>query len=62
MYEILPDLLTRKEAQNILSIGKNTILELIHTKKLPALKIGNRIRIRKDDLIDFIENSLYWEK
>lgn len=60
MYELLPDLLTRKEAQKVLSIGKNTILNLIHAQKLPAIMIGNSFRIKKSDLIDFIENSVYW--
>lgn len=59
MYENIPDLLTRKVAQNVLSIGKSTILNLIHTQKLPAIRIGNRYRIKKVDLIDFIENSIY---
>ena len=60
MYENIPDLLTRKESQKILSIGKNTILNLIHEKKLPAIIIGGRLKIRKDDLIEFIDNSVYW--
>lgn len=58
MYENLPDLLTRKEAQKVLCIGKNTILNLIHAKKLPAIILGGRLKIRKDDLID---NSIYWD-
>ena len=61
MYENLPDLLTRKEAQKVLNIGKNTILNLIHSQKLPAIIIGSRFRIKKSDLIDFIENSVYWQ-
>jgi len=61
MYENLPDLLTRKEAQKVLCIGKNTILHLIHAKKLPAIILGGRLKIRKDDLIEFIENSIYWD-
>lgn len=60
MYENLPDLLTRKETQKVLYISKNTILNLIHAKKLPAIIIDGRLKIRKDDLIDFIDNSLYW--
>lgn len=60
MYENIPDLLTRKEVQKVLSVSKNTILNLIHTQKLPAIVIGNSFRIRKDDLIEFIDNSIYW--
>lgn len=59
MYENIPDLLTRKEVQRILSVGKNTILALIRAGALPAFKIGKSYRIRKDDLIEFINNSIY---
>ena len=62
MYENIPDLLTRKEAQRILCVGKNTLLNLIHTQKLPAIIIGGSFKIRKDDLIEFIDNSIYWHK
>lgn len=61
MYEFLPDLLTRKETQKVLHVGKNTILNLIHTQRLPAIMIGNSFRVKKADLIDFIKNSVYWQ-
>lgn len=61
MYEFLPDLLTRKETQKVLHVGQNTILNLIHTQRLPAIMIGNSFRVKKADLIDFIENSVYWQ-
>lgn len=57
MFEHEPDLLTRKEAQYLLLVGKNTILNLIYDGYLPALVIANSYRIKKSDLIRFIENS-----
>ena len=57
MFEYAPDLLTRKQAQELLSVGKNKILEFIHEGYLPAIMIGNSYRIKKSDLIDFIEKS-----
>ena len=57
MFEKEPDLLTRKQAQELLSVGKNTILTLISEGRLPALIIANSYRIKKTDLIDFIEKS-----
>lgn len=57
MFENEPDLLTRRQVQNLLSVGKNTILKLISDGYLPALLIANSYRIKKDDLIDFIEKS-----
>lgn len=59
MYENLPDLLTHKEAQKVLCIGKNTLLHLIHAEKLPAIILGGRLKTRKDALIEFIDNSIY---
>ncbi len=60
MYENIPDILTRKEAQQVLKVSKNTILNFIHDGLLPARIIGNSFRIEKDDLIEFIQNSQYY--
>ena len=61
-YKNLPDVLTRKEAQYILRVGKNTIFKLIHSGELPAVQLGNkRLKIKKSDLITYIENSVYVE-
>ena len=57
MFENEPDLLTRGQAQNLLSVGKNTILKLISDGYLPAIIIAGSYRIKKTDLIDFIERS-----
>ena len=56
MYETLPDIITRKEAQKLLRIGKNKILEYIKTGELPAHKIGKGYKITKKDLINFVED------
>lgn len=56
----LPILLTRKEAQSILHIGKGTMLQYIHDRIIPAKKIGNKFYITRDDLIEFIDNSTYY--
>ena len=57
MFEHEPDLLTRKEAQDLLRVGKNTILNLIYDGYLPASVIANSYRIKKKDLIHYIENK-----
>lgn len=57
MFENEPDLLTRKQAQDLLAVGKNKILELISNGYLPAIIIAGSYRIKKNDLIDFIEKS-----
>lgn len=57
MFEYEPDLLTRKEAQALLHVGKNTILNLIYEGYLPAIIIANSYRIKKEDLIHYVENT-----
>lgn len=57
MFEYEPDLLTRKQAQELLHVGKNTILNLINSGYLPAMIIANSYRIKKDDLIEFIKKT-----
>lgn len=47
MFEYIPDILTFKECQNLLKVGKNTLLNLIHQGELDAFKIGNRWKIPK---------------
>ncbi len=60
MYESLPDLLTRAEAQEVLKIGKGTMLKLIHEGSIPSHIIAGRFRIEKNDLIDFINRSQFY--
>jgi len=57
MFENEPDLLTRKQAQELLSVGKNTILNLISEGYLPAMIIAGSYRIKKEDLITFVEKT-----
>lgn len=54
MFEYVPDILTFKECQKILKVGKNTLLQLIHSNQISAFQIGNRWKIPKESLIDFI--------
>lgn len=55
-----PDLLTRKQRQELLEISKSKILGLIHKGWLTARKIAGRFQIEKSDLVDFVENTMYW--
>ena len=54
----LPLILTFKETQEFLHIGRNLLLDLIHSGEIPAFMVGNRWRIRKEDLLEFIENQI----
>jgi hypothetical protein len=59
MLENYPDLLTRKQTQELLHMGKNRILDYIHTGRLRALLLNGRYLILKDDLLDFIRTLPY---
>ena len=53
-----PAILTLKQCQEILQIGKNLILYLVHNEEIPAFRVGKQWRIRKLDLEHYIEDSL----
>jgi excisionase family DNA binding protein len=49
------ELITKKQASELLGVHLNTINNLIIQKKLPALRIGERIiRIRKQDVLNLL--------
>ena len=58
MYEHIPDILTINDCKVILSLGRNSILDLIYDNKLNAFKIKGMWRIRKEDLIEFINHCM----
>lgn len=50
-----PMILTVKQCQDILQIGKNLMLYLIHNEEIPAFRVGKQWRIRREDLERFME-------
>ncbi len=60
-YASLPTLLTRKEAQEVLKIGKSSMMKLIHDGTIPTVRINYRYKIKKEDLINFIEKNIKWK-
>ena len=57
MFEKEPDLLTRRQAQELLHVSKNTILKMIQEGELPAIMIAGSYRIEKDSIIKYIRDS-----
>ena len=55
MFEKIPDIMTFKECQKLLKVGKNTLLDLIHSGEIEAFKIGNRWKITKDSIVDYLK-------
>ena len=56
MEQSYPEILTLKQCREILQIGKNLMLFLVHNEEIPAFRVGKQWRIRKADLEYFIEN------
>ena len=54
-----PDILTIKDCQDILQVSRGTILRLLHEDELPAFRVGNRCRVRREAMLAFIEKSEY---
>ena len=59
MFETLPEVLTLRQSQEILQIGRTTILGIIKRNELKAFKVRGRWRIKKDDLVEYLSSSDY---
>ncbi len=58
MLKEYPDILTPKEAMEILGIGKNLFYQLLKDGDIPAKRIKNKMwRILKNDLIQYIQTK-----
>lgn len=53
-FKDYPDVLTVQQTAELLSVCKNTIYKLIRENDLPCRRIGSAIRIRKNDVIDYM--------
>ena len=56
----LPELLTRREAAEILGCSVDTVDRRIHEGQLNAIRNGMLIRISADDLRAFIKSARRW--
>jgi excisionase family DNA binding protein len=54
VYENIPEVMTLKECQELLRVGKNTMLELLHTRQIEGFKIGSRWKVKKESVIEFL--------
>lgn len=54
MFENAPELLTRRQAQELLQVSKGTMLDYIRSGNIPAVTIAGSYRIKKEDLVEFI--------
>jgi len=51
-------LLTAKQVEEILNIGRSTTYQLIQSGELPSVRIGRAVRVRIKDLERFISKNL----
>ena len=54
MYNDIPSIITFNECKDILKVGKNTLLDLLHSNTIQGFKIGNRWKIPKESVVEFI--------
>lgn len=57
MFENLNDILTTKDLSEILPIGKNSIYRLLNENIIKNIRVGSKILIPKQSLIDFLSTS-----
>ena len=55
----IPPIMTFAQCQNILHVGKNTLLDMLHDGRLQGFKIGSRWRITRAELEEYIEHANY---
>ena len=51
------DILTLKELQELLHIGKNTALRLVQSGEIEAFKVGKQWRIVREDIIRYLKRQ-----
>ena len=56
-YDELPLLLNASTVAKALGVSPSTGYELLHEKDFPALKIGNRIVVPKQEFIRWVEQN-----
>lgn len=59
MLEQFPDILTVKDLQDVLSIGRSKAYAILHSGELQYITIGRQIRIPKKYLLDYLQKLSY---
>ena len=59
LFNNFPDVLSVKQLQSALQIGRNKAYELIKNNTVKYFKVGKEIKIPKQFLIDYVVNSCY---
>ena len=54
-HDKLPRLLTVQEVSRILHLGRSTVYKLIQLGELPCVRFGRSVRVRLEDIEEFIK-------
>lgn len=57
MFNDYPDVVTVKEMQEMLRIGRNTAYKLVNSGKIPSVQVGTSYLIAKKNIEKFLSTS-----
>lgn len=57
-YDELPLMLSVKDLATVLGVSRTSAYELTKTKGFPSIKIGSRVVIPKEKLIEWIDKNI----
>jgi excisionase family DNA binding protein len=57
MQSELTELLTPDDVTRILKIGRRTLYRMIKARRIPAVKVGGRLRFRREQLLEWLESA-----
>lgn len=57
--EKYPEVLTLRGCQGILQVSRGMMLRLLHEGEIPAFRVGNRWRVQRKAMLEFIERCDY---
>ena len=56
-FDHLPTVMTVEDLIPIIHIGRNSAYALVHSGKIKCVRVGKQIRIPRDALIAFLEDT-----
>lgn len=57
MFQSYHEVVTVQEMAKMLRVGRNAAYDLVKTKQVPSVRVGNQIRIPKSSVIEFLKND-----
>lgn len=57
IFKTYPDIVTPEQVMKMLGIGKNTVYHLLNSGEIKSIRIGNRHKIPKIYVIDYIQGK-----